>query len=406
MSRVLLAWELGSNIGHLGGLAPLAQALRARGHEVTLAVKDVAGVGSIAGLDTFRVLQAPVWHKRADKHEPPRSYAEILAAFGYTDSGGLSGLVRAWQGLFALVNPDLIVAEHAPTALLAARSAALPRATYGSGFYLPPRDSPLPNMRPWLDIPAAQLAASEDKVLACVNQVLSALHVAPLATLAELLATDADFLMTFRELDHYRRRRGGRYLGVVSGEGADAAPAWPAGSGKKIFAYLHGDYRDLGAILSAVNALDVRAIIFAPGMAPAALDKFRSPRLVFSRRSLPLSAVARQCDVAVCHGGLATTVAFLRAGCPLLLLPLHLEQFLMSTNVESLGAGLMINPDSPHPDTAGVLRRLLKEDSFRARAMDFADQYADYDSARVLQDIVTRCEEIIASKNRIQAAEY
>ena len=396
MSRFLLAWELGSGIGHLGRLAPLAQALRARGHEVTLAVKDLSGMGNVTALDGFRVLQAPVWLKTADNAEPPRSYAEILARFGYADPGGLGGLVRAWCDIVALVKPALIVADHAPTALLAARIAGLPRVTYGSGFFLPPRVYPLPNMRPWLEIPAALLAAGEDELLAGVNRVMSTLHAPPLAMLADVLAADADFLMTFRELDHYRGRRDGEYLGVVSSEGADPPPAWPAGTGKKILVYLHGDYREMDAILGAFNALSARAMIFAPGIASATIGKFRSSRMVFSDRPLALAAMGRQCDAVVCHGGLATSVAALRAGSPVLLLPLHLEQFLISQNIESMGAGLLINPDLPNPDTAGVLRRLLKESSFRARALDFADQYGDYDPARAVQDIVTRCETIIA----------
>ena len=202
--------------------------------------------------------------------------------------------------------------------------------------------------------------------------------------------------MTFRELDHYRNRGAAQYLGVISSEGAAAGAAWPEGTGKRVFAYLHGAYRDMDKLLSLVNTLGCRALIFAPGMAPAIEEKFRSSRLSFSRQPLAISEVARQCDLAICHGGPATTTAFLRAGCALLLLPTHLEQYLLSLNVESLGAGLLINPEIPNTDTAGVLRRLLKESSFKARAMDFAERYSDYDPGRVLQDIVTRCEEIIA----------
>ena len=404
MSRFLLAWELGSNLGHLGGLVPLAQVLRGRGHEVTLVAKDLSGVANVTGLGEFCVLQAPVWLKFDNAPEPPQSYADILARFGYAHPAELGGMVKAWCGLFALVNPDLIVAEHAPTALLAARAAALPRVTYGTGFFLPPRVHPLPNMRPWLDVPPARLLACEDKVLASVNHVLSTLRADPLTVLADLLATDADFLMTFRELDHYRNRHDGDYLGVISSEGAGREPAWPAGAGKKIFAYLHGDYRDMEKILSVLCGTDSRTIVFAPGLVPAVLEKFRSPRLAFVSEPLALSAVARQCDLAICHGGTATAVAFLRAGCPLLLLPKHLEQYLVSMQVEGMGAGLLINPDVPDTDIAGVLRRLLKESSFKARALDFADRYADFDPARVLRDVVTRCENIITESRHAKGA--
>jgi len=41
MARVLIAWELGEDFGHLARCLRLAQGLVARGHGVTLALKDV-----------------------------------------------------------------------------------------------------------------------------------------------------------------------------------------------------------------------------------------------------------------------------------------------------------------------------------------------------------------------------
>lgn len=400
MSRVLLAWELGSGIGHLGRLAPLAQALRWRGHAVTLVLKDLSGLGHIAALDTFDALQAPVWLKPDAAADAPQSYADILARFGYADAADLRGMVNAWRGLYRLVNPDLIVADHAPTALLAAHATAIPRATYGAGFFLPPRAHPLPNMRPWLDIPAEELAARERAVLATVNAVLSGLRVPPLAVLADLLAADAHFLMTFRELDHYGNRSGGEYLGVISAEGEIAVPAWPHGGGKRVFAYLRGNYSDMAKLVSALKNLDASAVIFAPGIDPAAAEKLQSARIVFSTRPFAISEVAQQCDLAICHGGLATVAACLRAACPLFLLPTQLEQYLTGVNVERMGAGLLTHPDVPEPDFLAPLARLLRDSSFKARAMDFADRHAGYDPANVLEGIVSRCEQIIAMRPR------
>jgi hypothetical protein len=41
MSRVVLAWELGGNQGHLGRLLRLAHAFVEAGHELTFITKDV-----------------------------------------------------------------------------------------------------------------------------------------------------------------------------------------------------------------------------------------------------------------------------------------------------------------------------------------------------------------------------
>ena len=41
MSRIFIAWELGGGMGHIQRLYPVAKGLRARGHEVVFAVRDL-----------------------------------------------------------------------------------------------------------------------------------------------------------------------------------------------------------------------------------------------------------------------------------------------------------------------------------------------------------------------------
>lgn len=49
MSRILFAWELGGGYGHLGPFRPIAEALLAQGHELTLAVRDVERAHAVFG---------------------------------------------------------------------------------------------------------------------------------------------------------------------------------------------------------------------------------------------------------------------------------------------------------------------------------------------------------------------
>jgi hypothetical protein len=55
---------------------------------------------------------------------PPLNYADILLRFGYADSNDLLGLVVAWRELMRLTGFELVLADHAPTAILAARTLA------------------------------------------------------------------------------------------------------------------------------------------------------------------------------------------------------------------------------------------------------------------------------------------
>jgi len=133
VARILFAWELGGNFGHLGQLALLASALRARGHEPILALRDVTRVESIVG--DFPCVQAPVWPARRPVSPPsPCSYPEILEHYGYADREGLLAMVKAWRHILQWIEPHAVILDHAPTALLAARGRELAKILYGVGF--------------------------------------------------------------------------------------------------------------------------------------------------------------------------------------------------------------------------------------------------------------------------------
>lgn len=59
MSRILLVWQLGGNLGHITRLRTLGRSLRARGHEVTFAFEDMRGAAQLIA-EGFFVVQAPI----------------------------------------------------------------------------------------------------------------------------------------------------------------------------------------------------------------------------------------------------------------------------------------------------------------------------------------------------------
>src|SRR5471032_621470 len=134
MSRILFSWELGGNLGHITSLVMLARALRARGHEVAFALKHLRGAAGLLKQHGFAFFQAPVVQARAaDLPRDPASYAEIMLLHGFGDAEGLIAATLAWRNLFGLLRPDLIVFDHSPSALFAARGLGLPRVRFGMG---------------------------------------------------------------------------------------------------------------------------------------------------------------------------------------------------------------------------------------------------------------------------------
>jgi hypothetical protein len=372
VSRILFAWELGGGFGHLGPFRPVAEALLARGHELTLAVREVERANIVFSSMAVRIVQAPLCVKTYNGlAEPPLNYAEILMRYGYLDAPLLAGLLNAWSGLLDLSRADILVADHAPTALLAARGRGRARAVFGGAFAVPTRATPSPNMRPWVNVPQQRLASSDASVLRVINASL--LPGTPgLSALHEIFDGANYFLNGVPELDPYGPRDRGCYLGLHAGLIGASPPRWPEGEGPRVFAYLRSDYRHIEAALAALATGGVRSVVHLQGASPQIRQKYQGPQLVFSEDLLDLERAVGSSDLCVGHGS-GTVMGVLRGGKPMLLLPVQLENFLLSSSIERLGIARVVHPEAEPPDIGGALANMLANvSSFADAALAFA----------------------------------
>jgi UDP:flavonoid glycosyltransferase YjiC (YdhE family) len=394
MANLLYAWEFGAGMGHIGAFLPLARALREQGHQVEWAVVSPTAAARILDKEEFTWLQAPTCPEQF-RQGPPLSYADILLRFGYANPAVLLGLTVGWRELIRLTGAQALIADHAPTALLAARTMGLPVVLYSSGFCVPPGEQPSPNMRPWLPLPIAQLQALEDAALSNINRILARFGQPDLHALWQLFDVEEDTLLGFPELDHYANRGTARYWGNLPDAGVGTLPLWPNLPGKRLFAYLRQECHHHEAVLEAMRSLGLPAVIFFPDAPDALLARFASPHMGFSREPLDLASVVQEVDVAITYASLSTTTRFLLAGKPLLLLPWHLEQFMMARRVSEMGAGIFIDPEKPPTGLAEALMQIIETSDFAANAQAFARKYAAFTQEVVVNNLVRRIEEIV-----------
>ena len=394
MASILYAWEFGANIGHVGAFMSLARALRDQGHEVHWMVTQPAVVGDFLDSQGFSWLAAPSIPEVV-RQGPPLTYADILLRFGYADPRALFGLVGGWREAIRLTGASLVLADHAPTALLAARTMGIPVMMFSNGFTVPPRRSPLPNMRPWTAVPEQTIRQLDLAALSVINTVLGRYRCAPMPHLADLFDVAEEALVTFPELDHYADRGPARYWGSLPSAGAGAIVNWPDGRTPRLFAYLRAESPHLEAVLAALLALGHAAIVYFPNMPPALRERFSAPHLAFLDHPADIEQMTREADIAITYASLATTTAFLLAGKPLLVLPGHLEQFLVARRVEEMGAGRMLNPEQPAGDLRAVLADLIDNPSWRDNARAFAAKYAAFDQNAVIGNLVRRITELL-----------
>jgi UDP:flavonoid glycosyltransferase YjiC (YdhE family) len=392
-SKLLYAWEFGANFGHIGPFRPLAHALRQRGHDVQWVVAQTESTSRLLADDGFNWLQAPL-SPEVPREGPPLSYTDILLRFGYASAESLLGLVVAWRELMRLTGAQAILADHAPTALLAARTLGIPVMLFSFGFCVPPRKRPLPNMRPWQQLPPGRLEAMDAQALANINAVLKRFGKPPLEAVEQLFDVAEDTLIGFPELDHYAERGPARYWGNLPDAGVGAAPVWPATPGKRLFCYLRAETKHHEAALAALQALGQPSVIVFPDAPPGLLERYAAPHLMFSGVPLNLAQAAQEADAALTYSSMSTTTRFLLMGKPSLLLPGQLEQYLFARRVEEMGAGLLINPEQPPTDLTQKLRRILVESSFTENARAFAKKYEFFNQSQVITHLANRIEEL------------
>lgn len=392
MASILYAWEFGANLGHIGTFLPVARVVREQGLTVHWAVTQAHQAARLLPAVGFDWLQAPVMPEQR-RDGPPMNYADILLRFGYANDTDLLGLVVAWRELIRLTEVRLVLADHAPTAILAARTLGVPVMLFGSGFFAPPQVAPTPNMRPWVQVDPAHLHACDALVLSSINAVLARYRQPPLQHLAQLFQVAEDSLLSFPELDHYPQRGPARYWGMLPA--AVAAPsAWPSAPGARVFSYLRPETPHMEAALQALHALRGSILVYAPGLPAELLNRYAAPHMAFSPTPVDLNRVAAEADAGLTYASPAATVAFLMAGKPVLMIPGHLEQFLFGRRVEEMGAGLIQNPEQAPDRLPAMLNEILANPGFGQNATAFAAKYANFDQHAVIDHMAARIREL------------
>lgn len=390
MAKILCAWELGGGLGHVSKLKPIAERLRARGHQVIFAVREIA-TGTMLRRSGFATLQAPRFAGRVVASTQPATYAEMLMMTGFASEARLAPVVGAWLDLYRIVQPDLVLANHAPAALLAAQAACIRRATVGTGFEVPPRTAPMPVIRPWQKTSPQRIQRSEAGALQVVNTVLAQLKVPPMQRLADLYATDAEFLAIFPELDAFPGRPEPDYLGTIFDTPADGAVRWPGGQGERVFAYLNAHYPGAMTIAEELKALGRPTLLYMFGGDGKKLAELKGGSMEIADGPLPLGHVLKEARMVVCHAGGGLITASLLAGVPLVLFPAFVEQMLTARSVAPTGAVAVELQPNDAAKVREVLERALADAKLSEGAARFAAKYRDYRVADTIEEIAEAC---------------
>ena len=98
-------------------------------------------------------------------------------------------------------------------------------------------------------------------------------------------------------------------------------------------------------------------------------------------RYVPHAEILPSASLVITHAGLGTTMAALGRGVPLLCTPMGRDQFFNAEQVQALGAGRMLMPDSSSDAIAQAATDILGDDRFKAGAKQMAVAIGGYGGA-------------------------
>lgn len=398
MKKIVFCWELGGNYGHITSFLPFYRELVKAGMTVDFILRDLGFAHTLLGEQGIRYFQAPVPRDEANEAIFTYSYTDLLAQIGYLDFNRLTGYVSAWRDLLLVLKPDMVIADHSPTALLAARTLGLPAAIFGSGFLNPPISDPFPIFHVWSGVPHGVARKNESAVLHNINLVLERFGREAVPSIASILDVDENFLCTIPELDHYEVREGEDYWGPYFIDDIGVEPDWPEVSGPKIFAYVTAKIKSLELFLAELQLVQGAKLVHIPRVSQELRARFEGSDLRIVPEPVQMKAILKYADLVIHQSGIGTVSACAMGGVKQLLLPTQLEQRMLTKKLVSSGLAYGLDPDAPAPAYKVTIERALSCSRLQDKTQKLRQKYFGFDQKEqygVMAEVVS---ELLSSK--------
>ncbi|MGF1549299.1 MAG: nucleotide disphospho-sugar-binding domain-containing protein [Sphingomonadaceae bacterium] len=390
MAHILLGWEYGGGSGHTRKLVQIAERLKESGHRVSYALKQVGSIGldrtqgaAVLPTPQFPNALAPM-PKR--KRRPHHTLGDIFVALGLGDPAATAAVLSSWRDLLKAAKPDIVVAEYAPTLLLAARG-RYPTVATGTGFSLPPAAMPR-----FPSLTGKPPTFNEANTLAAVNKALERLGDEPLESLPAIYAATRSVVASFPELDHYRQwRKEPRVAPTIP----VPRPEPSSGEGEEVFVYSSTVPNPEAAIWKALEASKLPVRIYLPGIGPPYRGKLEARGFKVEPRPLSFPEIGKRSRILLSHGGCGFVSSGLLTGLPQVVCHLDLEKMMQGRAVKRLGIGGFVAMRNIKPEPfAENLRKIWHNDNIRNRARNLAATVAAREQPEMEASIAAAVEEL------------
>lgn len=331
--RAILAWEHGGGRGHIAMLRDIAAALQDDyAFEAVLYQMDHAA--ELEPVCTSVKSGAGLIYDPAPASETnglvSATWGDYLADSGFRDVEFLQSRIMWWYLFLSGREPSLLIADHAPISLIAARILGIPVAVSGIGFFVPP-----PGVTRFpINLPGhATSRYDEAEILARLNEAAVPFGMEPLQYLPELYHGGRQLVSTLPMLDFYGDMRQTPLLPPC----VDVPLVAGSEGRNEVFAYLSTTEGNDAGVIEALGSLDVPVRAYMPGINAETTARLAARGVVVERQALSLAAIVSRSRMIFMAGQHGTLCAALTAGLPQVCVPQQREQAFNSRRAAAAG---------------------------------------------------------------------
>ncbi|HIP80538.1 MAG TPA: hypothetical protein EYH07_19020 [Kiloniellaceae bacterium] len=389
MARVLIGYERGDNLGHYRRLVPVAEALAAKGHQVTLFLRNPYDCKAQITKNPLPYIPTPdLVAPNPAEREPKRmgTYSDIMVYCGFGKLETLFAATLSWRTLFDHLRPDLVICDHSPVTCFAAYG-RIPVVQVGSGFTVPPaQGETFPPFRE-----KKKAVVDTDHLVSVMNDVQSRLGGPKVPSVTAPLRTTGRLVCTLVGLDPYKDFREDPVIGPTEGLQAPMPmPRTPA-----LFVYLGIEHRITPKFLEVLKASKLPAEAYIRGMTEETAKKYMRPGLTFYKSPQPIDKMLRKATMTVHHGGSGMCLASCSAGRIQLALPIHEETLLNTRALGRIGVGRMATGKELEEDGQAILNETIADPKRAERAKIIAKEIKDVGPFRPMDHIIETCQKAL-----------
>ncbi|WP_169546364.1 glycosyltransferase [Sneathiella aquimaris] len=391
MAKVLFGWEFGASLGHIYPLLRIADVLKAKGHDILFACRDVTQCYDVVKKHGYSMIQAPYWKN------PPianvrgvatPSYADVIARQGFGYPEILRTMMSAWDDLVTIAKPDLIVADHSPGLNLAI-GGRVPIINIGNGFTLPPAS--LKEYPPV--ITTGKPLVNQQRLLVLFNKLRREKGLKPYRYLPEVFNSEGQFACTLPQLDPYD---GLREVPVCGPLEVSLEPA-KLPEDDHIFLYMANEAADSEILLNVLQKSAVPTTAYIRGASPERTQRYHSEHLKMLEKPVDFARMLPKVSLVLHSGGGGTATSCLMTGRPQIMFPRQSESNLSARLIKAQGLGDRVPSGANEAEISAIINGALGNHDMKQRCADISIRLSKGDWKQAIEKITICAEDILLS---------